>query len=476
MAAAIASSSSVLENGFVGDDRYLVVENPVLAKNAPWSDVLAGHWASGSNNGFEKRMNAGYYRPVTTAALRLQKRLFGESPFGYHAVNLGLHVFVCLLVFLLALEIAPLGAAAIAGIAFAIHPVHVEPVAAVSYQTTLLCGLFVFSALLVNAKGRFVRHEFSAREIALPLLYACALGAKEEGIVLLPLLLAYDVAIRREKLSVLFRARYLALAAIALGYLVLRARVAAPQGFTYFQNETAYERIATMVGVAGLYARLLVFPHPLCPFYEWSILPPAHSLLEPFALFGLTASAIYAVALAVAAVLAKKGAAKGMGKGETARFALFALAFVPVSLAPFSHAIPILNAAAERFLYMGSFGYALLLGLAGERLLFGEGRIVRSLAAVSFGAYFLMLGAMSHVRCSDWRSDEALHTATVRDFPESLSAHLALSRLMLESGRYDEALIHAEAARRIAPSLASARELSSEAAARRNSAAGQDSR
>ena len=104
-----------------------------------------------------------------------------------------------------------------------------------------------------------------------------SVAAKEDGIVLLPAVLLYELVVAEESLRVALRPRFLVLAAIAAVYLAVRFTVAPDQGFTYFGDESAYVRVATVIGVLGLYGRLLLVPFPLCPFYEWSILPPARS-------------------------------------------------------------------------------------------------------------------------------------------------------------------------------------------------------
>src|SRR5512137_2699141 len=104
LAVAVATSASTLGNGFVGDDAYLVVDNPQLAADAPWSALFTGHWGASAGGSFENEMNAGYYRPIAASALRIQKRLFGDDPAGYHAVSVAVHALVCALVFLLACE------------------------------------------------------------------------------------------------------------------------------------------------------------------------------------------------------------------------------------------------------------------------------------------------------------------------------------------------------------------------------------
>ena len=88
------------------------------------------------------------YGPLTMLSYAIDHALFGPSPRAFHATNLVLHAAAtaasCWLAFLL-LGSVP-GAFLVAAL-FAVHPLHVEPVAWVSGRKELLAALFALVAL-----------------------------------------------------------------------------------------------------------------------------------------------------------------------------------------------------------------------------------------------------------------------------------------------------------------------------------------
>lgn len=122
-----------LSHQLVWDDQDNIVENPAL-RQALFSGFSGGLLASPTAP----------TRLLTNLSFAVEYRLWELKPFGYHAVNLLLHLINTLLVYLLALRIgarwrgeAALAAAPprsgrlgawIAGWLFAVHPVHVETV------------------------------------------------------------------------------------------------------------------------------------------------------------------------------------------------------------------------------------------------------------------------------------------------------------------------------------------------------------
>ena len=69
------------------------------------------------------------YRPLCVATFRLNYMLHGLEPMGYHLVNVLLHAVVCYLyVQLCALVFTQVWPAFLAGLLFALHPIHTEAV------------------------------------------------------------------------------------------------------------------------------------------------------------------------------------------------------------------------------------------------------------------------------------------------------------------------------------------------------------
>ena len=82
------------------------------------------------------------YRPLTVATFRLNYMLHELQPLGYHLVNVLLHSAVCYLyVLLCGVVFSEVWPALIAGLLFAVHPIHTEAVSATQvcnkYQTLI---------------------------------------------------------------------------------------------------------------------------------------------------------------------------------------------------------------------------------------------------------------------------------------------------------------------------------------------------
>lgn len=177
-----------LANGFVWDDRQLIVENDSLTRNgATWHAFTKDFWESEEQTG-----TSDYYRPIVTLSYILDRSLFGLEPAGYHRTNVLIHAGVAGLLFLLLTDFGvSLWTAALGAGLFAVHPALTESVAWISGRTDSLAVLLMLGCLL--ADGR--RSEISWRVLSLAAL-AAALLAKETAVVT-PLAAAILEAARR---------------------------------------------------------------------------------------------------------------------------------------------------------------------------------------------------------------------------------------------------------------------------------------
>ncbi len=106
------------------------------------------------------------YYPLLHTAFWVQCLLFGDHPLGYHIVTLLLHAASAVL-FALFLRRLGCPGAWLAGLIFALHPVHVESVAWIAEQKNTLSLVFYLAAALV-----YVRFDETRR----PRTYVAALG------------------------------------------------------------------------------------------------------------------------------------------------------------------------------------------------------------------------------------------------------------------------------------------------------------
>ena len=126
-----------LLGGFIWDD-LVITDTPMITV---WSG-LWDIWFSPTDIETER-----HYWPIMYTTFWLEHKLWGLEPFGYHLVNVLLHMVNVLLLWRLLGCLSVPGAWVVAAV-FAVHPIHVEPVAWVIGRKDLLSCLFYMAAAL----------------------------------------------------------------------------------------------------------------------------------------------------------------------------------------------------------------------------------------------------------------------------------------------------------------------------------------
>ena len=112
--------------GFCLDDQAAVKGNQDLLGNASWADLFRHDFWGKDISETDSHKS---YRPLTVATFRLNYMLHELEPLGYHLVNVLLHsAVVYLYVLLCGVVFSEVWPALIAGLLFAVHPIHTEAV------------------------------------------------------------------------------------------------------------------------------------------------------------------------------------------------------------------------------------------------------------------------------------------------------------------------------------------------------------
>ena len=121
---------NTLDCGMVFDDEPAIKWNQDLRPHSPWSNLLwHDFWGSSLRDNPNTHKS---YRPLCVATFRLNYLLHELQPMGYHLVNVLLHSAVCYLyVQLCGVVFSAVWPALIAGLLFAVHPIHTEAVSRV---------------------------------------------------------------------------------------------------------------------------------------------------------------------------------------------------------------------------------------------------------------------------------------------------------------------------------------------------------
>jgi len=414
LALAAAASARVLHGEWVVDDLKTGAASPGLGD---LGGVAAGAWGAFWRGG----------RPLADLTFALDRRWGGLDPWGYHLVNVALHLLAALLVWRLALAVLALAGAArprwqalaVTGL-WVLHPLQSQAVSYVTQRSEVLASLLMVAALLA-----FLSAERAGlgRRAALPLglgllAFAAALGAKAMAVTLPALwaLLAWSAPgpgtwTARPG----WRARALALAlpaALALGHGAATVRgldAAGNAGFA-LAGLDAWSYLLTQLRVVVTYLRLLLWPAGQS--VDWAI-EPSRSLAEPAVL----ASGLLLVALGAGAVaLVALGRRREGEDWAAARVAGLGVLWFLLVLAPTSSVVPLADLLVEHRAYLASFGIALALVAAGERLAARlRWRHAGLAAAGVVAAFWLALAAALHARNAVWESGLALWSDATAD-------------------------------------------------------------
>ncbi|MEF8787881.1 MAG: hypothetical protein V5A84_02315, partial [Planctomycetota bacterium] len=416
-AAALGIYANSLDNGFVWDDRQLVLRQPQVHSLANIPDFFTSALFTGGDG-------AAYYRPVVTTTLAVDYAIGGTSrPWVYHLTNVLIYAACCAAVYALFRRLVGDAAASLgAGLLFASHAVHTESVAWISGRSDVLAGLFMTLALLAVLRLDEPPGEegdsgggWFPRRAALPAAGVCALLAllSKEVAFVLPVLCALlwvrrpTDAPRRRLLWPLAAVgagtlaytlvRWGALAGVSTGMAVRRVAPWTPAG------------MATVGHCVLRYTGKLIMPLHLSADFE---VQPFVSALSPWALASLAGGIAL---LALTGLLAWKDRQMGA-----------ALAWIWVGLAPVLHVVPIAETTAERFLFVPSIGFCLLAAYAVRRArAVTENVPAGTVAAGALCVLALGHGLMAGERNPDWRSDRTIAVSSVLTAPETPRSHLA---------------------------------------------------
>jgi hypothetical protein len=457
---AAAAYGNALGNGFAYDDVQIVVDDENLADaSALPGRLLEPYWPKDVDG------DLGLWRPLTTATLAIQRQLVGLRPAVFHGVNLVLHGLVTALVVLLAAHFVPVPAAGLAGLLFAVHPVHVEAVANVVGLAELLSTALYLTACLLFLRGTRPDEEGpgSGTTAVLAGLYAAAFLTKESAVTLPAALVLLDlvrrpVAVRavgpwlRRRGPVLLVLALTAGAVLAVRYSVL-GTLASPDPPLGAQRLAEMPRIWTLAVVWLHMARLLVFPATLSADYSPAVIP----LLTGWTPAAVAGALVALAALALALVAwgssigsrtpvttgAGEDPSAGPGTGDArvppGRLPALAVVWFVVTISPVSNVLFLSGILlAERTLYLPSVGFLVVVGWLGARLVAQRGALGGAVLVVVFA---LMFGR-AWTRTPTWSSTESVFLTLADEHPASGRAQWMVGDMLASRGQVGRAKWH----------------------------------
>jgi len=434
-ALAVCLFMNSLGNDFAFDDNPIIRDNQAIqALDSLPATLLAPYWPG------ENGQNLALWRPAVTASYGLEWALWDGAPVGFHLVNVVLHGVVTGLAVLVLAELLPVAAAFVAGLFFAVHPVHVEAVANVVGRAEVLSALlFLLACLLILRWGERMR---PGRLLVVLLLYALAFLTKESAVTLPGAVFLLDAS-RRDltfrNLGAYLRRRgalYLGFGLVAGGVLWARflilgnvARPFPPLGADILED---IPRIWTVAATWPHIVRLFFFPRDLVVDYGPAVIPIAFGW-NPANVVGV----VMVLAILVLALLTWRRS-EPLSPGRVSDRALgFGVLWFVITLSPTSNFFFLSGILlSERTLYLPSIGFAAVVGWAALRLQEARPRLAPAVVALAL----VLLGARSWLRTPTWKDDLEVFNTLITEHPESGRSQWILGDIYFSMGQRREAL------------------------------------
>ena len=377
------------------------------------------------------------YYPVTHSAFWVQHRLWGDGTDGYHFVNIALHACTAFLLVLL-LRRLKIPGGVLAGMIFALHPVHVESVAWISELKNVLSGVFYVGAALAYVRFSATRERRSYA--AALVLFVLALLSKSvtatlPGALLILCWWRQGIQWRRDVVPLL---PFVVLGTAAgLVTLWVEHSLIGARGVEF--DLSVAERMLVAGRAIWFYLGKLLWPWPLVFNYPrwqvdgsvwWQYLYPLAAVIGAVGLWML----------------------RGQFRAPLAVFLIFCGTLFPVlgfvNVFPFRYAW-----VADHFVYHASIPVIAFVSAVLTLALQGMSRSVSAIVQLALVA---VLGAMTWQQSHVYADVETLYARTIERNPDSWLAHHNLGMLKLAGSPVDAAG-HLGAAARIRPGDAQTR-------------------
>ncbi|MGE5892926.1 MAG: hypothetical protein ACM34I_02610 [bacterium] len=299
-------------------------------------------------------------RPLTSATFALNYSLAGLEPFGYHLVNLFLHILNGILLYLVVVRTAeqmdypPDSSvrfiALFSSLLFVLHPIQTETLTYIVSRSMLLAATFSFAGILLFLRAVTVQKK---RGIFIALLsFTSFLGmASRQDFAIFPIvLILYDLFFvsKFEKKRFMQHHQVYIPVFLSYGYLAFLLTAFDYEKHAGFGVEviSPLQYLMTQFRVLWTYLRLLVLPINQTIDYDYPVVRTLFALPAVLSFLG------YAGLWLAGVFLRKKTPVVS-----------FSILWFMITLVPSSSVIPIVDVIFEHRLYLPSAGFFVLVAL-----------------------------------------------------------------------------------------------------------------
>lgn len=376
-----------LNNGFVNWNDPVYVLNNVSITQLSWENLQL--W-------FTQPVGE-HYHPLTVLSLALNYQIGGFNPMPYHLTNLLLHIATSIFVYHLIFRLYPNYAVAmITAALFAIHPVHVEPIAWVSARKDVLFAAFYLPALycylenIENEKPKYLLYSLG--------FFLLALLSKPSAVTLALVFPLIDWGVKRPRTtrSVLEKIPFFALAVL---FGIMTVLIQSDVAVRSIQELSLQDRLNFGSFAMLFYLVKFWVPTDLSVYHAY---PDPKAIPDYFNFLPLLAATVV-------------GGFYWLFRGRNQRLIWFGFLFflftISINLPFFFFGESIV---ADRYAYIPYIGLGFIAGLLVLRA--GQQRAARQKAAtLAITIYGILLCAMSFQQSRVWKDANSLWTSAMEN-------------------------------------------------------------
>lgn len=407
LAAVVLCYAGVLSAGFIWDDDFLVVNNPLV--RAPLTS-FAPFYQDIVNSGFAATI---YYRPVQIFSYAIDYGLWGMNPLAFHASNVLLHFFNALLVFALTLRLTRNKACSLlAAVLFAVHPAHAGAVSYISGRAELL--FFFFGFIYMMLFSRFMERRSYLILAASLASFVLALLSKEGALIFPALLILADAIVYRRRAKDF--AWHLPAVALLAAYILVHHMAFSSRYSAVMKPSDLAANAWNFILMLGHFLALGVFPVGL----------HMRGTVSDKIIFA--APAVAAACLAAAVIFKEKR-----------RSLFFAAVFFCAALLPYILVVGYFGVFAEHWMYLASYGLFLFMAVAITELYARAKGLAKGVVAAVLFIAVVFYSFTTAAQNSHWRGSVALSDRVLSASGGDATAMHFKAVTLIKEGRPEEA-------------------------------------
>jgi len=395
------------------------------------------------------------YQPIRVLSYAVDYYFWGLNPLGYHITNVVLYILTSTMVFFTLQRLlshlrrnAPPDShkrvALFGALLFAAHPVHVEAVTWLAARKEGLQGCFFFLAFYLYLRGR--EEEGTKRLFYLGFVlfsFLLATLSKPAAIVFPAVLLLYEISLKKnEWMDFVKRHWFFIIFSVFISflftYILVRVMLDAG-GIKPYRGGTFFNNLLVSFYVFLYNMKLLFSTINYSAAYTIPVSNPIWGVRTlifigiTFLLFGLSLWSL-----------------------RKTRVIFFSFFFLFITLVPYLNIIPISTLLADRYVFIASFSYCLLLGIVFNKLYelkqqrFSENFF--ELLSIALLLFILVGYSSMTIRQNQiWENSYTLWADAVEKYPDSNTANALMGLVYMELGMDEKAVGYLEKAIQVLP-------------------------